>query len=161
MRVFLICKKLIHGFSHLFACRCPGPDVQIGVFCSPADAMLFEGNLNWESPNFWSRQNALNPDTEGFLMVSWMFRTIDCAHCLCKKVPTLLHPRSRGEIRLRSNDPFEHPCIEPNYLDNRGMNDAKSRPKGRVVNIIIEPLFLRLLFHRGCENCNRHAKEVR
>jgi choline dehydrogenase len=30
--------------------------------------------------------------------------------------PTLLHPRSRGRIALRSNDPLAHPTIQANYL---------------------------------------------
>ncbi|GGM59907.1 choline dehydrogenase [Halarchaeum rubridurum] len=30
---------------------------------------------------------------------------------------TLLHPESRGEIALASDDPFEDPRIDPNYLD--------------------------------------------
>ncbi|CAH1731842.1 unnamed protein product [Aphis gossypii] len=33
-------------------------------------------------------------------------------------IPMLLRPRSRGEIQLRSTDPFEHPRILPNYLTN-------------------------------------------
>ncbi|XP_060593370.1 glucose dehydrogenase [FAD, quinone]-like [Ruditapes philippinarum] len=34
-------------------------------------------------------------------------------------IPTLLHPKSRGTITLKSTDPFEHPNIDPNYLDDR------------------------------------------
>ncbi len=30
--------------------------------------------------------------------------------------PTLVRPRSVGEIRLASSDPYEHPAIDPNYL---------------------------------------------
>ncbi|WP_049986121.1 GMC family oxidoreductase [Halobellus rufus] len=30
---------------------------------------------------------------------------------------TLLHPESRGEITLASDDPFDDPLIDPNYLD--------------------------------------------
>ena len=30
--------------------------------------------------------------------------------------PTGVRPRSRGQITLRSADPFEHPAIDPNYL---------------------------------------------
>jgi choline dehydrogenase len=30
--------------------------------------------------------------------------------------PTLLHPKSRGRIRLRSSDPFEHAVISANYF---------------------------------------------
>ncbi|XP_066591994.1 glucose dehydrogenase [FAD, quinone]-like [Prorops nasuta] len=32
--------------------------------------------------------------------------------------PTNLHPRSRGTLRLRSNNPLEHPIIEGNYLSD-------------------------------------------
>lgn len=28
------------------------------------------------------------------------------------------HPKSVGEIRLRSNDPFDFPIIDPHYLEN-------------------------------------------
>ena len=33
-------------------------------------------------------------------------------------LPTLVHPKSRGNIRLRSKDPFLLPAIEPNYFEN-------------------------------------------
>ena len=31
-----------------------------------------------------------------------------------------LRPESRGTIMIRSNDPFEHPAIDPNYLATEG-----------------------------------------
>ena len=31
-------------------------------------------------------------------------------------IPTYLHPKSRGTIRLKSKDPMEYPLIDPNYL---------------------------------------------
>ena len=29
-----------------------------------------------------------------------------------------LHPKSRGSVTLTSSDPFEHPVIDPAYLEN-------------------------------------------
>ncbi len=34
-------------------------------------------------------------------------------------IPTLLHPKSKGEIILRSRDPLVHPIINPNYLEDK------------------------------------------
>uniref|UniRef100_A0A8W8J255 Glucose-methanol-choline oxidoreductase N-terminal domain-containing protein n=1 Tax=Magallana gigas TaxID=29159 RepID=A0A8W8J255_MAGGI len=40
----------------------------------------------------------------------------------------LLHPKSKGTIRLRSADPFDPPLIDPNYLDHP--DDVKDFLKG-------------------------------
>lgn len=32
--------------------------------------------------------------------------------------PVLLHPKSKGELLLQSNDPFDKPLIDPRYLSN-------------------------------------------
>ncbi|CAF4112419.1 unnamed protein product, partial [Adineta steineri] len=34
-------------------------------------------------------------------------------------LPTLLHPKSKGEITLASRDPFVHPIINPKYLEDK------------------------------------------
>lgn len=34
-------------------------------------------------------------------------------------IAVLLRPKSRGEIRLASGDPFDHPVIDPQYFSNR------------------------------------------
>ncbi|XP_061193408.1 alcohol dehydrogenase [acceptor]-like [Saccostrea echinata] len=40
----------------------------------------------------------------------------------------LLHPKSRGTIRLQSSDPFDPPLIDPNYLDHP--DDIRTLLKG-------------------------------
>lgn len=43
-------------------------------------------------------------------------------------LPVLLHPKSKGSIRLQSDDPFDPPLIDPNYLDHQ--DDVKTMLKG-------------------------------
>jgi choline dehydrogenase len=50
-------------------------------------------------PTFYMNNGFDNPELHGFAVGV-----------------VLLHPESRGEIRLRSNDPFEAPAIQPNYF---------------------------------------------
>ncbi|CEJ91644.1 hypothetical protein VHEMI07345 [[Torrubiella] hemipterigena] len=40
-------------------------------------------------------------------------------------VPIGLRPQSKGTVTLRSNDPFEHPNIDPKYWTDEGDNDRK------------------------------------
>lgn len=43
-------------------------------------------------------------------------------------LPILLRPKSKGSIRLQSDDPFDPPLIDPNYLDHP--DDVKTMLKG-------------------------------
>ena len=51
------------------------------------------------APNYYLNHGFDNPAGHGFAIA-----------------PTLLRPRSRGSVRLRSNDPLDPPVIQPNYL---------------------------------------------
>ncbi|OWF45028.1 uncharacterized protein LOC110457584 [Mizuhopecten yessoensis] len=44
--------------------------------------------------------------------------TYDPAKETIQFLPTLLHPKSKGTIRLKSKDPFDHPVIDPKYLED-------------------------------------------
>ena len=53
-------------------------------------------------PSFYVRHGFGNPDGHGLTIA-----------------PTLVEPRSRGTLRLRSSDPTDPPLIDPRYLDDR------------------------------------------
>lgn len=46
-------------------------------------------------------------------------------------LPILLHPKSNGSIRLQSDDPFDPPLIDPNYLDHP--DDVKTLLRGITI----------------------------
>ncbi|XP_011342593.1 glucose dehydrogenase [FAD, quinone] isoform X2 [Ooceraea biroi] len=72
--------------------------------------------------------------------------------------PILLHPKSRGEVRLRSGDPFDEPLIDPKYLSNE--NDIDTLIEGLYfIKTLLETDVLRAhgaSFNEnpfpGCEN---------
>jgi len=52
--------------------------------------------------------------------------------------PTLLLPKSRGYVRIRSADPFVHPIIQPNYLsDEEGVRARVRELWGRNFSVIV------------------------
>jgi choline dehydrogenase len=52
-----------------------------------------------------------------------------------------LYPRSRGEITLKSTDPYEHPAIQPNYLEDEFDLDVLADGLGKVREILASPAF--------------------
>ncbi len=46
----------------------------------------------------------------------------------------LLHPKSLGNITLRTSNPFDHPVIEPNYLFDD--EDVKVLVQGRSIVLL-------------------------
>jgi len=49
--------------------------------------------------------------------------------------PVLLHPQTRGIVRLQSHNPADHPFIEPNYLAHP--DDIKVLVEGRKKELIL------------------------
>lgn len=78
-----------------------GPDAQIGIFCSTGDSQFFEQNFNMKDSENYHKKYYESHDNQGFIMV-----------------PTLLHPFSRGELKLKSKNPFDHPIIHHNYFSD-------------------------------------------
>jgi choline dehydrogenase len=76
-----------------------GPDGQIGVLSSPADALFIETNTGYADETNFLKEHYGKPGAQGAILL-----------------PTLLHPYSKGTICLRSKDPLDKPKIDPNYL---------------------------------------------
>ena len=68
--------------------------------------------------------------------------------------PTLIHPKSRGSITLRSTDPFDHPVIDPNYLSHP--DDVTTLIRGVLSCILYNLLmllileFIKIILHALC-----------
>jgi len=76
-----------------------GPDAQIAILCSVGDAQLFE--TNWAViPDYNFVKHLYDQkDPQGFILI-----------------PTLLHPLSKGNVTLRSSNPFVYPNIDLGML---------------------------------------------
>ena len=80
-------------------------------------------------------------------------------------IPLLLRPRSSGYIKLRSNDPYDHPVIVPNYFDDP--HDLEVLAEGaQFVHDMIETPTMKLLKTRpnpnripGCEKYKYPSSE--
>lgn len=57
-------------------------------------------------------------------------------------MPTLLRPRSKGSVRLQSNDPFAPPIIDPGYLTDE--RDVKTLMRGKFLGVVC--FFILLIF---------------
>ncbi|XP_034185973.2 glucose dehydrogenase [FAD, quinone] [Osmia lignaria lignaria] len=80
-------------------------------------------------------------------------------------IPLLLRPRSRGYIKLRSSDPYDHPIIVPNYFDDP--YDLKVLAEGaQFIHDMIETPTMKFLKTRpnpnkvpGCEKYKYPSSE--
>nr|XP_018908531.1 PREDICTED: glucose dehydrogenase [FAD, quinone]-like [Bemisia tabaci] len=79
--------------------------------------------------------------------------------------PLLLRPKSRGQIRLRSSDPFAHPIIEPNYLAEREDADVLVDGMKIALRLMETPPFRKLnarplaIPFPGCEDHELFSNE--
>ncbi|XP_076759087.1 alcohol dehydrogenase [acceptor] [Xylocopa sonorina] len=81
---------------------------------------------------------------------------------LCKNTitiaPVLLHPKSKGEVKLRSNNPFDSPLIDPKYLTDKddiailvdGIKFVKKLIKTNAMRSIGASIYKK--HFPGCEN---------
>jgi choline dehydrogenase-like flavoprotein len=57
-------------------------------------------------------------------------------------LPTLLHPKSRGYVRLRSSDPKDYPIIDPKYFSNKDDIEVVIRGNTLHINISVSNVIL-------------------
>lgn len=68
-----------------------------------------------ETLKFFSRNSSFIKE---FLQVYNKYFTTFSYENTVTIAPVLLHPKSSGELRLQSIDPFDDPLIDPKYLSN-------------------------------------------
>ena len=94
------------------------PDGQIGLFVSPGNKDLFQQNLRFSDLSHLP-EKALADDGQGVILVN-----------------TLLHPRSKGRIELKSKSPKDQPRIFANYFLDPVDLDALAKICVRSMEIV-------------------------
>lgn len=120
------------------------PDVQVHVLVAGPNPQLNQ-NLGLR-PEWGIPMGPAGPDTPGLMYVAY-----------------LLHPKSRGEVRLASKDPADNPRINPNYLKHpldrtilmeglKWLRKAKDSPAMKEYNLTF--------FRRAAQppECSQHSE---
>lgn len=84
----------------------PFPDLQLGLLSGLFPRKFWTDNARIDPTNLVPNE-LLEDNAQGFILLS-----------------ILLHPYSLGSIKLRSNNPFDKPIIEPGYLTDTRDLDA-------------------------------------
>lgn len=86
---------------------------EAGLFHPEIQVLFF--NFPHKSPFLISTMNGLNLKSKFIDKMA----SINFDHHLVAALPNLMRPFSRGEILLKSTNPFEHPRIKAGYFDDR------------------------------------------
>ena len=73
-----------------------------------------------------------------------LFANVGSMNNTYQAFPLLLRPRSRGYIKLRSNDPYQHPIIVPNYFSDPADLDVIAEGAQYIYNLINTPTMKKL-----------------
>ncbi|XP_061176434.1 glucose dehydrogenase [FAD, quinone]-like [Saccostrea echinata] len=114
----MLSKTHLEGTAFFAEDKSLPPPLQFHFFSlatDPAQVDMFLDNLNIDKKLRDGKKKELKRNLEGNRGTFFA-------------LPILLHPRSRGTIRLQSDDPFDPPIIDPNYLDHP--DDIKTLLKG-------------------------------
>ena len=74
--------------------------------------------------------------------------------------PMVLRPKSRGRIKLRSKNPFDHPVILPNYFSDHHDIDISIRAIRAMIDLLDTNAFRKInarLFNMPLPGCRQHA----
>lgn len=113
----------------------------------PASSNLIEGGAFW-----WGNRNEPIPDIQFFMVVgAGIEEGVDAVPGGngCTVNLGQIRPRSRGEVRLKSADPFENPHVEPRYFSDPYDLDAVTEGAMAAAEIMERPAIRRYIADRN------------
>ncbi|XP_076665427.1 glucose dehydrogenase [FAD, quinone]-like [Andrena cerasifolii] len=134
---------------------------QTGIFYSTpfAEAMGFINtkfaNKSADYPDIQILFSTASEVADGGLYSKWdsnvrddvfanLFANVDFVNHTYQAFPLLLRPRSRGYIKLRSKDPYQHPIIVPNYFSDASDLDVLAEGARYIHSLINTPTLKKL-----------------
>lgn len=99
------------GFVNLYSEDKSRPDVEYIFRASQISNLTYE---------YYKQIKDLTLDTYNYAIKPLIGQTTWSSYTI------LLHPKSRGTIKLKSNSPFDFPLIDPNYFSDPGQDDINT-----------------------------------